>query len=224
MCCKARGSQGAARVPRDEDGGEVGSMSLRWRRSRNARSGAEAGRTRSPMHPFEKFADTAPCWQLVFACENSRAECGIQASSRIQERQPKAQHTPTSELFSWPWSAAVPPLTGARTKRRNGFWVERSAFLRALGRSALPRAAHELLPEDVAAGTPARRVQQAEPHASSARLPVQWLRPHPVCQTDATQAHGATLPPSQRWWCQSTGWQLARSGVHSCHRLEATVV
>ena len=63
VCGKARGSQGAARVPRDEDGGDVWSMSLRWRRSRNARSGAEAGRTRSPGHPRFKAKFRDALWQ-----------------------------------------------------------------------------------------------------------------------------------------------------------------
>ena len=40
---KARGSTRATRVPRDEDCGDVGSMSGRRQRNRNARSGAEGG-------------------------------------------------------------------------------------------------------------------------------------------------------------------------------------
>ena len=63
---KARGSRRATRVPRDEDGGDVGSMSGRRQRNRNARSGADGGCsvTRSISHPFKLCLGTAPCWQL----------------------------------------------------------------------------------------------------------------------------------------------------------------
>ena len=62
---KARGLKTATRVPRDEDGGDVGSASGRRQRSRNARGEAEGGLARSRVtHPaFElhnpKFGDSA---------------------------------------------------------------------------------------------------------------------------------------------------------------------
>ena len=62
---KARGLKTATRVPRDEDGGDVGSANGRRQRSRNARGEAEGGLARSRVtHPVQSASlGTAPCWQ-----------------------------------------------------------------------------------------------------------------------------------------------------------------